>query len=168
MSICESLVAGARREERTRASGLLNDDMIEAWKLFIKADAWGTYHSGRYGTQLRAAGYPKDISTYNVKHEGAHEALQTRRRPRGSARAPRAYGHHDDAAELRADLEGTAAADQRAVTGAAEVSNQCRSRRIFWKRFAATQQSRSCPVIARPRSSPRAFRTIAPWQHVRR
>jgi site-specific recombinase XerD len=54
----------------------LNDDMLKAWTLFIKVDAWGPYHSGRYGTQLRAAGWPEDISTYNYRHDGAIEALR--------------------------------------------------------------------------------------------
>jgi hypothetical protein len=63
------LVRGAKNEPAHQV--YLNDDMIAAWKLFIKAEAWGTYHSGRYGKQLRAAGYPE-------RHQ--HLQRQARRR----------------------------------------------------------------------------------------
>jgi site-specific recombinase XerD len=68
------LVPGAKGEPSHQI--WLNDDMLEAWRAFIKAEAWGPYHSGRYGKQLRAAGYPEDVSTYNVRHDGAIDALR--------------------------------------------------------------------------------------------
>jgi len=47
----------------------LNEDMLAAWRLFIAANAWGPFDSGSYGYALRAAGWPKGIPPYNVRHE---------------------------------------------------------------------------------------------------
>lgn len=46
----------------------LNDDMVAAWQVFIKADAWGDFKSEEYAKQLRAAGWPADVRPYNAKH----------------------------------------------------------------------------------------------------
>ncbi len=46
----------------------LNDDQLAAWKLFIKANAWGTYSLGSFGRTIRAAGWPKDLRPYQARH----------------------------------------------------------------------------------------------------
>jgi integrase len=46
----------------------LNDDQLEAWKLFIKANAWGKYNHGNFGRVIRHAGWPQDIKPYQARH----------------------------------------------------------------------------------------------------
>lgn len=46
----------------------LNDDMLEAWKLFIAANAWGEYSTSSYACAIRAAGWPADVRPYNARH----------------------------------------------------------------------------------------------------
>lgn len=46
----------------------LNDDQLEAWKLFIAADAWGSYNHGNFGRVIRKAGWPADIRPYQARH----------------------------------------------------------------------------------------------------
>lgn len=46
----------------------LNDDMLEAWKLFIEADAWGTYSLGNFARVLRKAGWPEGVRPYQARH----------------------------------------------------------------------------------------------------
>lgn len=47
---------------------ILTDDMRAAWKAFISADAWGEFDSSDYAKALYAAGWPKHIRPYNLKH----------------------------------------------------------------------------------------------------
>lgn len=53
-----------------------NDDIRHAFETFIQWNAWGSFNGSRYRTQLRAAGYPAHISTYNIRHEAAADALE--------------------------------------------------------------------------------------------
>lgn len=46
----------------------LNDDMIAAWRLFIQAEAWGTFRTSSYTKRLYHAGWPKDVRPYNLRH----------------------------------------------------------------------------------------------------
>jgi integrase len=46
----------------------LNDDQLAAWKLFVKADAWGNYNHGNFGRVIRNAGWPKDVRPYQARH----------------------------------------------------------------------------------------------------
>lgn len=46
----------------------LNDDMLAAWQLFIDADAWGKYNTGRQADTLYRAGWPKGIQPYQARH----------------------------------------------------------------------------------------------------
>jgi integrase len=46
----------------------LNDDMLEAWKLFIAADAWGRYSTGAFAATIRSAGWPKGVRPYQARH----------------------------------------------------------------------------------------------------
>lgn len=46
----------------------LNDDMLAAWRLFVQADAWGTYNHGNFGRVIRKAGWPKTIRPYQARH----------------------------------------------------------------------------------------------------
>lgn len=46
----------------------LNDDMVAAWRVFLKADAWGDFNPTDYAKALRAAGWPEDVRPYNTKH----------------------------------------------------------------------------------------------------
>jgi integrase len=46
----------------------LNDDMLEAWKLFIAADAWGRYSTGQFANTIRSAGWPEGVRPYQARH----------------------------------------------------------------------------------------------------
>lgn len=46
----------------------LNDDQRAAWKLFIEADAWGSYSHASFATTIRAAGWPADVRPYQARH----------------------------------------------------------------------------------------------------
>lgn len=46
----------------------LNDDQLAAWKLFIKANAWGPYNQGAFARTIRAAGWPADVRPYQARH----------------------------------------------------------------------------------------------------
>lgn len=46
----------------------LNDDQLEAWKLFIAADAWGSYNHGNFARVIRNAGWPLDVRPYQARH----------------------------------------------------------------------------------------------------
>ena len=46
----------------------LNDDMLEAWKLFIAVDAWGAFDSGSFAKRIRAAGLPAHLVPYQLRH----------------------------------------------------------------------------------------------------
>jgi integrase len=46
----------------------LNDDMLEAWRLFVKADAWGTFSHASFAELLRSCGWPADIRIYAARH----------------------------------------------------------------------------------------------------
>lgn len=46
----------------------LNDDMLEAWKVFIEAKAWGPFNTGSQAEVLRAAGWPVHSRPYNLRH----------------------------------------------------------------------------------------------------
>ena len=46
----------------------LNDDMREAWKLFVAVDAWGAFDSGSFAARIRAAGLPAHLTPYQLRH----------------------------------------------------------------------------------------------------
>jgi integrase len=46
----------------------LNDDMLSAWKVFIAADAWGTFNTNSMARTLRRAGWPAGVKPYNLRH----------------------------------------------------------------------------------------------------
>lgn len=46
----------------------LNDDMRAAWRVFVEADAWGSYNTGSFARRLRHAGWPAGIRPYNLRH----------------------------------------------------------------------------------------------------
>lgn len=46
----------------------LNDDMLTAWKLFVAADAWGTFDVGAFAQVIRNAGLPADLTPYQLRH----------------------------------------------------------------------------------------------------
>jgi integrase len=46
----------------------LTTDMLIAFKAFIAADAWGSFDGSDYAKRLYAAGWPKDVRPYNLKH----------------------------------------------------------------------------------------------------
>lgn len=56
----------------------LNNEMLEAWKLFVAADAWGKYDSRSFSKTIRRNGWPGGrggIRPYNMRHQ----TLQTMR-----------------------------------------------------------------------------------------
>lgn len=46
----------------------LNDEMLAAWRLFVKAEAWGKFREGALVKTLQSAGWPKGIRPYNLRH----------------------------------------------------------------------------------------------------
>lgn len=46
----------------------LNDDMLAAWQLFAAVEAWGEFDSGSFAKRIRAAGLPKDLAPYQLRH----------------------------------------------------------------------------------------------------
>jgi integrase len=54
----------------------LNADMLAAWRLFILANAWGTYDTSEQAKLLRACGWPEGIRPYNARHSLAFAALE--------------------------------------------------------------------------------------------
>lgn len=53
----------------------LNADMVTAWKLFAKADAWGAFDTGVAAERLRRYGWPKDVRPYALRHTFAISLL---------------------------------------------------------------------------------------------
>jgi site-specific recombinase XerD len=46
----------------------LNVDMLEAWKLFYAADAWGSFDSGSLASRIHAYGLPAHVPPYHLRH----------------------------------------------------------------------------------------------------
>lgn len=46
----------------------LNEDMIQAWRVFLAANAWGEWNAGSMARTLRKAGWPEAIRPYNMRH----------------------------------------------------------------------------------------------------
>jgi integrase len=46
----------------------LNNDMLAAWRVFVKAKAWGTFETSSFAKVLRSAGWPKAVRPYNLRH----------------------------------------------------------------------------------------------------
>jgi integrase len=70
-----------RREWRVRdgkggwSEGLyLNDEMRDAWKVFIKADAWGSFRTGSMMNTLRSAGWQPHGDAFTRAYELRHSA----------------------------------------------------------------------------------------------
>jgi hypothetical protein len=52
---------------------VLNGEMLDAWKAFIAAGAWGYFDGSDYAKALYAAGWPKDVRPYQARHSVALE-----------------------------------------------------------------------------------------------
>lgn len=46
----------------------LTDDMLEAWRLFVAADAWGPFNTNSFARTLRESGWPVGVKPYNLRH----------------------------------------------------------------------------------------------------
>lgn len=46
----------------------LNADMLAAWQLFAACDAWGDFDVGSFCERIRAAGLPKHLTPYQLRH----------------------------------------------------------------------------------------------------
>jgi integrase len=58
----------------------LNDDMLNAWKLFIAADAWGDYDGVSFSKTIRRNGWPGGrggVRPYNMRH-GTLQTMRNR------------------------------------------------------------------------------------------
>jgi integrase len=53
----------------------LNDEMIRAWTLFAKADAWGRFNTRSFSLTVRRHGWPTTIRPYNLRHTFAIDHL---------------------------------------------------------------------------------------------
>ena len=51
----------------SRVLQLQTAEMVQAWKRFIAAGAWGPYDTTQYARLLRKAGWPKDVRPYAVR-----------------------------------------------------------------------------------------------------
>jgi integrase len=45
----------------------LNDDMLNAWRYFVKVAAWGPYDTSTHAKRLYAAGWPEGVRPYNTR-----------------------------------------------------------------------------------------------------
>lgn len=70
----------------------LNSEMIDAWKAFIKADAWGEYDTRSFARVIRRAGWPVGLRIYNARHATGY-ALSARGADLGDIQL--ALGHTD-------------------------------------------------------------------------
>lgn len=55
----------------------LNAEAVRAWKIFIKADAWGTFGTKRAAIVLRRYGWPATVKPYALRHTFAIDLLST-------------------------------------------------------------------------------------------
>ena len=46
----------------------LNTDMLEAFKLFIAADAFGSFDTESFGRRIRSCGLPPEVTPYQLRH----------------------------------------------------------------------------------------------------
>lgn len=46
----------------------LNDDMLAAWRIFVRAQAWGAFDTRSMARVLRTAGWPPGVRPYAVRH----------------------------------------------------------------------------------------------------
>lgn len=53
----------------------LSEECVEAWRLFIAADAWGRWDWRSFAQLLRRHGWPKDIPPKNLRHTFAIDHL---------------------------------------------------------------------------------------------
>jgi integrase len=53
----------------------LNREMVDAWKAFIKAKAWGSFDVVSFAKLLRRHGWPKGVRPYNLRHTFAIDHL---------------------------------------------------------------------------------------------
>lgn len=53
----------------------LNADMVRAWTLFAKADAWGAFDTSNAARVLRRHGWPKNARPYDLRHTFAIDML---------------------------------------------------------------------------------------------
>lgn len=53
----------------------LDRNMVDAWRAFIKADAWGTFDSRSFSKLLRRHGWPTGTRPYNLRHTFAIDHL---------------------------------------------------------------------------------------------
>jgi len=53
----------------------LDADMVKAWRVFIKADAWGAFDTRSFSQTLRRHGWPKGVRPYNLRHTFAIDHL---------------------------------------------------------------------------------------------
>lgn len=53
----------------------LNAEMVQAWKLFIKVDAWGAFDTSNAAKVLRRHGWPEDVRPYDLRHTLAIDLL---------------------------------------------------------------------------------------------
>lgn len=52
-----------------RPGGLyLTSDLLEAWRTFVSADAWGEFNTGSFAKRLRSAGWPPGVRPYQLRH----------------------------------------------------------------------------------------------------
>lgn len=52
-----------------RPGGLyLHDDLLEAWKVFVAAAAWGTFETSSMALVLRHCGWPAGVRPYTLRH----------------------------------------------------------------------------------------------------
>lgn len=53
----------------------LNEQMIQAWQIFIASEAWGTFDTTSFAKVLRRHGWPKGLRPYRLRHTFAIDLL---------------------------------------------------------------------------------------------
>lgn len=53
----------------------LDAEMVKAWKIFMKADAWGLFDARSFSKLLRRHGWPAGVRPYNLRHTFAIDLL---------------------------------------------------------------------------------------------
>lgn len=55
----------------------LSAEMVKAWKLFIKAEAWGDFDTRSFSKTIKRHGWPANVRPYNLRHTFAIDHLLT-------------------------------------------------------------------------------------------
>lgn len=76
----------------TRPPMWLNDDMVAAWRYFVRVKAWGAFDTSTHAKRLYRAGWPTGVRPYNTR---ATFGMELSRRGTDLADIQQLLGHRD-------------------------------------------------------------------------